>query len=90
MLYRLSLTVGIFCFVEIFVHLTDGTRPNYIPPWGHYVASVAVMGFLLLGVAWLSRPAEVPADPVSESQAPAVPLPSPRVSSKKSRRRRRV
>lgn len=75
-LYRLTLTAGIFCFIEIFFQRTEGTRPNDIPPWSHDVALVAVAGCFLLAMAWISRPAE--------------PLPSLRISSKKANPRREV
>lgn len=57
---RMSLAVGIFCFVEICFHVTEGTKPNFRFPWGHYVASVAVMGTVLLFFSWLTW---IPADP---------------------------
>lgn len=88
-LYRLTLTAGIFCFIEIYFHLTEGTRPNYVPPWGHYVASVGVTGCLLLGVAWISRPAETPIQLLPEEASAAKPLPTPGDSRKKTRRRRK-
>lgn len=51
---RLTLILGIFCFIEAYVHSTDGTNPNVQFPWGHYVATLCVFGILLLAVAWLT------------------------------------
>lgn len=60
---RLALTLGIFCYIEVIFHLTEGTNPNFQFPWGHYVESVAVMGALFLMLAWLTwtRPRLPPA-----------------------------
>jgi hypothetical protein len=53
--YRLTLMLGIFCFIEVFMHSTEGTKPNYMFPWGHYVATLSVIGVCLLATAYFSK-----------------------------------
>lgn len=53
--YRLSLTLGIFAFIEVFMHSTEGTKPNYMFPWGHYVETLSGLGVLFLAVAYFTR-----------------------------------
>lgn len=53
--YRLSAIMAFFCCLEIFMHLTDGTRPNIRFPWGHYVESVAGMAVFFGLIAWVTK-----------------------------------
>lgn len=51
----LSLTLGIFCFIEVFMHLTDGTNPNVTFPWGHYPETIAAIGAVMLLIGYATR-----------------------------------
>jgi hypothetical protein len=51
-LTRLAITLGIFCYIEIFFSLTEGTNRNFEFPWGYYEPSLAVLGALLLAGGW--------------------------------------
>ena len=53
-LCRLSLTLGFFCFLEIYFQWTEGTRPNYLFPWGYYNETLAVFGGRLFGLAYVT------------------------------------
>jgi hypothetical protein len=51
---RLALMLGVFCCIELFMHLTEGTNPNTTMPleyWPYFVAGLGVVSML---VGWLT------------------------------------
>ncbi len=69
---RLALMLGIFCIVEIFMHLTEGTNPNTRMPLGYWPYFVAGLGLLSFGIAWWTYipPAPRHADTPHRADAP--------------------
>ncbi|MBL8849062.1 MAG: hypothetical protein JNG89_05235 [Planctomycetaceae bacterium] len=51
---RLALLLGIFCILELFMHLTEGTIPNLRVPLEYWPYFVAGLGLCSLTVAWLT------------------------------------
>lgn len=78
--YRLSLTLGIFAFIEVFMHSTEGTKPNYMFPWGHYVETIAGFGVLFLAIAYFTKIGPYPPQRTVTSAAAATPEPLGQVS----------
>lgn len=68
---RLSITLGICCYLEILFQWIQGTNPNYEFPWGHYNETLAVVGVNLIGIAYFTREPPRPieaADPPPKRQ----------------------
>ena len=53
--YRLTLILAIFCCIEIFMYSTEGTKPNYMFPWGRYVETLAGFAVVLFIIAYVTR-----------------------------------
>jgi hypothetical protein len=51
---RLALVLGICCVVELFMHLTEGTKPNTRMPLEYWPYFVTGMGVASFAVAWLT------------------------------------
>lgn len=51
---RLALLLGVFCVIELFMHLTEGTNPNIRMPLEYWPYFVAGLGLISLTVAWLT------------------------------------
>lgn len=51
---RLALMLGVFCFIELFMHLTEGTKPNIRMPLEYWPWFVAGLGAVSLILAWLT------------------------------------
>jgi hypothetical protein len=69
-IYRLSLLLGIFSVIEVFVYSTDGTNPNTRIPLEWYVPALVAFGAVMFGIAWLTY---MPARPPDEHTAPVSP-----------------
>lgn len=50
---RLALMLGIFCVIELFMHLTEGTNPNTRMPLEYWPYFVAGMGVVSFAIGWL-------------------------------------
>lgn len=50
---RLSLLLGFFCALELFMHLTEGTHPNIRMPLEYWPYFVAGLGTFCLLIGWL-------------------------------------
>ena len=51
---RLALMLGVFCFIELFMHLTEGTKPNIRMPLEYWPYFVTGLGTVSLILAWLT------------------------------------
>ena len=64
---RLSIMLGFFCYVEIVFQRIEGTKPNYMFPWGRYNETLALFGAIFLVIAYFTWERPKPVEPPSPS-----------------------
>jgi len=68
---RLALMLGAFCFIELFMHLTEGTKPNTRMPleyWPYFVTGLGTISLLLAWLTWLPLEPNRPPGDSKQSQ----------------------
>ena len=66
---RLALMLGFFCVIELFMHLTEGTKPNTRMPLEYWPYFVAGLGTISFAVGWLLYIPPAGSDPPATGDA---------------------
>jgi len=65
---RLALVLGCSSVIELFMHLTEGTKPITRIPLEYWPAVVTALGLISFTVAWLTYVPPARADPPHDSE----------------------